>query len=387
MLYVMGAGGVILTLFVTIVFLLVSTRKRAGVIAGKMTQELLSSRELFLKLYENSPVPYLIVSHNGAITFPNTAAVRLFGVAKTALEGKQLFELLTAEDAEHFTILSSQFHQGSPISNEEVRIKRGDADNQWALLSVFPFNASGGTHNGLVTLVDITKQKEIDRAKSEFVSLASHQLRTPISSMQWNMELLMKSRAGELTQTQQLYAEKVMGGARRLKNIVDDFLSVSKLELGSLTPDVDVVDIANLLDDVVEEFEERLSTKELRLAVDCSGNLSARTDARLFRMVLQNLISNAIKYTPERGSVSLACGLERGELVIKVSDTGLGIPEKDQPKLFTKLFRASNVREQVSEGTGLGLYIVSLILRSLDGRISFTSQEGEGTTFVVRLPN
>lgn len=384
--YAVAAGIVAILLFLLVLFLLVATRKRAGEIAGRMTEGLLSSRELFLKLYENSPVPYLLVSGKGTITFPNAAAIRLFGIGKRELEGKDLFESITMDDKEHFNVLPAKFRQGSPISNEEVQIKRTDQKNQWALLSIFPFESSKGKHNGLVTLVDITKQKEIDRAKSEFVSLASHQLRTPISSMQWNIELLMKSKTGELSQEQQEYAEKVMTGAHRLKNIVDDFLSVSKLELGSLEPTIESVNITELLENVLEEFEERVEKKELKLHVDCMRNLSVSTDARLFRMVLQNLVSNAIKYTPEGGSVSVTCGNVSGDLEIQVADTGLGIPEEDQAKLFTKLFRAHNVREQVPDGTGLGLYIVSLILRSLGGRISFTSEEGKGTTFVVRLP-
>jgi PAS domain S-box-containing protein len=192
-------------LIATVTFLLLTTRERAGLIAERMLSDVLSSRELLLTVYRNSPVPYLLISHKGHITFPNDAALRLLGITATELEGSSLFDILLHDDETkqtHLDLVPVRFERGVPVSNEEALIKRTDGTLRWVSLSLYPFKTPGGVVNGLAALVDITKPKEIDKAKTEFVSLASHQLRTPIAAIQWHLELLGSPKLGALTDAQ-----------------------------------------------------------------------------------------------------------------------------------------------------------------------------------------
>lgn len=387
-LYLLAAGALLSLLLAVIVFLLLATRRRAGALASRMTEELFSSRELFLELYRKSPVAYLLIDHDGIITFPNTAAVRLFGLTEEELEGKNIFKLFEGEDAEHIALLPISFQRNASIHNEEVQITTLGGGHRWALFSTFPFGRDGGKHKGLVTLADITKQKEIDRVKTEFVSLASHQLRTPISSLKWYAELLDSEKSGKLTKKQKDYLGKLERAIERMGTIVDDFLNVSRLELGTLEADLKPVDLAKLIDDILEEQAGQIDEKRLVIQKNYDERVTnVITDRHLLYMVLENIISNAVKYTHETGTIRVSYEGAGKQLIISVKDTGYGIPKDEQEKLFTKLFRASNVREQVPNGTGLGLYIAELTLKVLKGSITFTSELGKGTVFTVVLPN
>jgi two-component system, OmpR family, phosphate regulon sensor histidine kinase PhoR len=177
----------------------------------------------------------------------------------------------------------------------------------------------------------------------------------------------------------------VTASAERMNALIGDFLNVSRLELGTLTADKKNIDLQVLVDKIFDDFTGPVRTKKLTVVKDVRA-IHALSDERLLRMMLGNLISNAVKYTPESGSVTITAKTSGRELEIAVSDTGLGIPLNEQDKLFTKLFRASNVRDKVTDGTGLGLYVVKMAAEVLRGSISFTSTEGKGTTFIVRLP-
>jgi PAS domain S-box-containing protein len=382
--YIFGLGG-LLALFLSFsLFLLLSTRRRAERIANRLTEDVLSSRELFMKLYRNSPLPYLLLSYDGIITFPNQAAVRLFGATQQDLEGKDFFKTIRNGD-EHVELLLEQYRRGVSLHEEELRMVCPDGSERWILLSIFPLDVSHGRHNGLAAIVDITKQKEVDKAKTEFVSLASHQLRTPISSLKWNAELLASPRLGELNERQQEQITTIRRSVERMNTIVNDFLNVARLELGTLKADLDAVHVGQLIENMLGDLTPLTTQKKLVIQKNIQVE-HIRTNPRLLRMILDNLLSNAVKYTPEGGEIRIEAEKKGGEIVIVVSDNGLGIPENEQGKLFSKLFRASNVRDTVQDGTGFGLYIVKLALNVLGGTISFSSKLNQGTTFTIKLP-
>lgn len=246
---------------------------------------------------------------------------------------------------------------------------------------------------------DITHDKEIDQAKSEFVSLASHQLRTPLSAINWYAEMLLNGDAGELNNDQKKYLQEIYDGNQRMVDLVNSLLNVSRLELGTFVVEPEPTNVVDLSKSVIEEQQPQLLTRKQKLTVSISDNLPIiSVDPKLLRMVMQNLLSNAIKYTNEGGKISFDMQLdnEGKNLVIIVSDNGLGIPKEQQDKIFTKLFRADNVKESDTEGTGLGLYIVKSVVEHSGGSIVFESpykvetsegeKEEQGTRFTVKLP-
>ena len=361
---------------------------KAEALAAHMTSDLSSSKELFLNLFRNSPIPYVLIKRSGEITLANTAAIRLFSVTKGELDGKNVFDLVTAEDDDKGTdrigFIGSLFRAGNFINDEELEAKRPDGTNRWVMFSAFPF---GAKHDGLVTLVDITKQKEIDIAKSEFVSLASHQMRTPLSSMGWNIELLASGKFGSLTNEQNELIARIERGLRSMNAIIKDFLDVSQLELGTFASQASKFSLTSFLNEVSDEFVEQIATKRIDLQKEYGlKDITITTDKRLLHMVVSNLTSNAVKYTPEGGVVKISYHTKAGRLIILVADTDIGVPQEDQERLFTRFFRASNARDAVIKGTGLGLYIAKKSLDILGGEIEFTSVPGEGTTFTITLP-
>lgn len=241
----------------------------------------------------------------------------------------------------------------------------------------------------VVVFRDVTQEQAVDRAKTEFVSLASHQLRTPLTAINWFVEMLLDGDAGELTSKQKEILTDVHTSSTRMAELVSALLNVSRLELGTFAIHPMPVKLDGICSDTVKELSQKIQDKNLSVTQDCASNLGEYMgDKDLLYIIFQNLLSNAVKYTPDGGDVRVE--VERreaeGKVVIRVQDTGYGIPADQQDQIFTKLFRADNVKAHDTTGTGLGLYIVRAILEAAGGNISFTSVEGEGTTFTAELP-
>jgi PAS domain S-box-containing protein len=236
---------------------------------------------------------------------------------------------------------------------------------------------------------DITKEKEIDKAKTEFVSLASHQLRTPLSTVNWYSEMLLTGDVGEVTTDQKKYLEEIYNGNQRMVDLVNTLLDVSRIELGTLVVESKPTDIIKLTQNVINEQKLQIIKKRIKLSPSHEDHIPLiKSDPKLLKMVIQNLLSNAIKYTPDGGKISISIFRdEKKNVILKMSDTGYGIPKNQQDKIFTKLFRADNVVGKDTEGTGLGLYIAKSIVEQAGGKLWFESRENKGTTFYAALPS
>ena len=346
-----------------------------------------ANQSMYRQLYQKSPVPYFVIDILGVVTSANTAAARLLGMQQNKMIGINIFDLLDTVNEEHKETLVTKFKGGLGVTDEMVKIKRTDHREVWSLLSLFQFENSSHQKQGLLTLVDITRQKKAEDAKSEFVSLASHQLRTPIAGMKWSAELLEMDSPDTLTEGQRRYMARLLESITRMARLVDDFLRVSRFELGNFTADYGPVDLPVLFQDVFRELDSTVKNKGLVIENNFAPEITAvMSDPNLLRMIITNLCSNAVKYTPPGGTVQLVYKEENGFLKFEVTDSGMGIPLSDQDQIFSKLFRATNAVRDVPDGTGLGLYIVREAVAVLRGKISFTSVEGRGTTFTVQFP-
>lgn len=347
----------------------------------------IASEELYVKLYENSPVPYMIIDGDGHVKSANMSAIRMLGVTQTKVLGVNIFSFLGNDSAEHLDLIVEKYRGRVPISSEMVRVKRQDHREAWALLSLFSFSNNAGERIGLLTLVDITKQKKAEDAKSEFVSLASHQLRTPIAGMKWSAELLKMDNPETLTERQVKYIDRLLISIKRMGTLVDDFLRVSRFELGTFHAEITKFSLTNLFEDIMEEQAQKVKQKQISVRTFFDKSIdNILSDTNLLRMIVTNLYTNAVKYTREEGTVHIGFGKKDGQLVITIADNGMGIPIEDQDEIFSKLFRASNAVRNVPDGTGLGLYIVREAVAVLRGSVSFTTTENVGTTFEVILP-
>jgi signal transduction histidine kinase len=230
--------------------------------------------------------------------------------------------------------------------------------------------------------------KEIDRSKTEFVSLASHQLRTPLSTIGWYAEMLLAGDAGKITAEQTRYVEEIYQSNRRMAELVGSLLNVSRIELGTFSVEPEPTDLVKLAQNIVKGLEPQIFARKINFRENYGSNIPVmNVDPKLMGMVIENLASNAIKYTPEEGSVTLQLKHQAHGTQIIVADDGLGIPSGQQDKIFSKLFRADNVKTHDTEGTGLGLYLVKSVVDYSGGTIRFKSKENKGTTFYVSIPD
>ncbi len=233
--------------------------------------------------------------------------------------------------------------------------------------------------------IDLNKQV-IDKAKTEFVSLASHQLRTPATAVKWYTELLLENK--EISkETRTLYTTAVYDANERMIELINSLLNVSRIELGHLAVDPIPVDFLKLCKDEEKGLAPLLSEKEIHIVWKGESEIPPMIgDPKLLGVIIQNLLSNAVKYTPHQGLVQIEFSRRGENLSMVVTDTGIGIPKEQQQKIFTKMFRAENAAAQHTDGNGLGLYLTKAIVEIMDGEISFVSEENKGTAFHVMIP-
>jgi two-component system phosphate regulon sensor histidine kinase PhoR len=233
----------------------------------------------------------------------------------------------------------------------------------------------------------VTELQSLDQAKTSFLASASHDLRTPLTSILGYVEILADAEAGPIVPQQATMLDAVARNARRLQTLIEDMLTISTIELGKFTSSLRPVDLAAVVPRAAEVIRPSAADKDLVFEVDCPpGGLMVDGDAGQLDRVVVNLLSNAVKYTPRYGRVTLTASGDGDQAVLTVADTGMGIPEQDQKSLFTRFFRASNAVERAVPGSGLGLSIVRSVVANHHGAVTLESAEDRGTTVTVRIP-
>ena len=237
---------------------------------------------------------------------------------------------------------------------------------------------------------DITKEKEVDKLKTEFVSVASHQLRTPLTAIRWYIEEVYNEELGRINKDQKDYLKQVLESNKRMIRLVNDLLNVSRLESGRITVEPVLTDLSQLIEGAITESDIMAKARNCRLIfIKPKERLPAiKIDPALIGQVINNLISNAIKYSKTGGikcQVRVELAPKGKNVMISVKDNGIGIPKNLQPRVFEKFFRADNAVKLETQGTGLGLYIAKTIIEVSGGQIWFKSGSG-GSTFVFTLP-
>jgi signal transduction histidine kinase len=310
----------------------------------------------------------LLFGPDGQTAFSNPAIERHLGAVPRTLTS--LLPLALQEAA----------RSAAGLRREDSADAEVGSPARWLRASAIPVGDDGAV---LLVVRDVTEAKRLDAIRRDFVANASHELKTPAASIQ---------AAAETIQTASLedpdviprFAAQLESEAVRLSRIVGDLLDLSRLESGS---DLDeAVAFDAVLRDEAERFEEPASEAGVRLTVRADVVPRVHGSARDLALLVRNLVDNAIRYTRAGGRVDVALGSAAGDVVLSVSDTGLGIPQRDLPRIFERFYRVDRARSRETGGTGLGLSIVRHIVENHGGRISVESELGRGTTFEVRLP-
>jgi signal transduction histidine kinase len=277
----------------------------------------------------------------------------------------------------------------------EFRIVRSDGAERWLYLrGEMQAGRERGAQRLVSTVLDITERKHAEllleqqyREKDEFLSFISHELRTPLTAIKGYANLLLGGECGELSVDQEDSLRIIQRNADHMVSLIDDLLNLLHLESGKMKLEFSLVLLAPLLEQVVATFRPQFMAKQQRVLLELSHQLpSIVADASRLAQVFTNLISNAHKYTPEGGQITLRAWREDDQVFVAVADSGVGISPEDQAQLFTKFFRAKHHLVRSERGTGLGLAISRQLVELHGGRIAVTSAPDRGSTFMVSLP-
>lgn len=329
----------------------------------------------------------------GEITLVNHSTELLTGWSASELIGKRLVHVLKLFNKEGLEIpvekrpLRLALLRREKIINSKNFYLHKDGHRFPVSITATPIIFNNQVIGGVNVFRDITREWEIDRMKTEFISLASHQLRTPLAAMKWFSEILLSGDSGKLSAEQADLIHNIAQSNERMIDLVNTLLNISRIESGRIIIEPVPTDLARLINELLIEIRNRLDEKKLKFVVSVHAGLEKiPLDPKLIRHVYLNLLTNAIKYTPENGEISVFVSRKADQVISQVTDNGYGIKRADQPKIFQKFYRAANTAKRVPEGVGLGLYLAKIITESSGGKIWFQSREGQGTTFWFSLP-
>lgn len=286
------------------------------------------------------------------------------------------------------TITSSmRYYLSRPLDGKRIPVQ----------VTASPVVVGGKVIRVIAVIRDVSKELELERTKTEFVSVASHQLRTPLSTVNWYTEMLLSGEIGEMNVKQKDYLNEIYSGNQRMIDLVNALLNVSRLEVGAFIVEPQDVNLKDIVVEVLNENNKAIQEKKLIVNLNLDPNIpEVEADPNLVRIIIQNLITNAVKYTKSKIDISMASqeGVKVNQkdrtdlkgILLKISDDGVGIPDAQKSRIFTKLFRADNARLKDPQGSGLGLYIVKSIIDQTSGEIWFDSEENKGSTFYVLVP-
>jgi PAS domain S-box-containing protein len=324
----------------------------------------------------------VIIDKYGKIITFNKAAESMIGwTAKEAI-GHDLADIIQIDYQSSIKVTKQTIGNRSSLY-----FIRKDKSKFPADISTSSFVQDGNILGTITLFRDVTAERNIDTMKNEFISLASHQLRTPLAAIKWYSKILLEGDTGKLLPEQIEAADSIYTSTERMIDLVNSLLNITRIESGRIIVEPKPTDLKQMIEDIVKEIKIRYMDKKQNISLSVQGEIPIiDIDPRLIRQVFVNLLTNAAKYTPEKGSVIIAISKNDTDVITEVRDTGVGIPEKEQQKVFDKFYRGENTANQETSGTGLGLYLVKDIVEISKGKIWFKSQEGKGTIFWVSLP-
>jgi signal transduction histidine kinase len=313
----------------------------------------------------------LVLDENHHILLANQTIYEIFNLNGTPILGNHVKDVIANAD---LSALIDRARNGA-LKYHEINFDDGRVFN--AQYTPLPRIGSA------VTMQDISYLKEIDRLKNDFIHTVSHDLRSPLTSVLGYMELI--ERVGTLNESQHEFLERLRAGVHHMTSLVNELLDLGRLESGFDTRR-EIVHLDNVLEYSLNVFDNQIKEKNIQVTCGISDNLKPlRANPIRIRQMIDNLIGNAIKYSPKNGSVKVDMTMQENQVILRVTDSGPGIPSEEQNRIFEKFFRASN-RPQNVEGSGLGLAIVKSIVESHQGRVWVESKVGVGSTFIVLLP-
>jgi len=334
----------------------------------------------------------LAADQNGIIMFVNDAIKQMLGTNDAKLIGHKVADVFNLKD-ENGKVIENKDHpipkvlKNGKVTRDLVYISNGQSD-----LAVSVTSAPIILFNEVVGVVqifhDITREKQVEKMKDEFVSIASHQLRTPLGIIRWYLEDLKDSGVIDVMDgNSRDYLEEVYKSNDRMIRLVNNLLYASRIDSGTTKDKPTKIDIIPLIKTIIKELETFAVKREVKINLAAkTDHLYIKIDESKFREIVYNLLTNGIKYNKEGGFVKVGIEVKEGYINLVITDSGIGISDEDQKKLFTKFFRSERAKLADTEGSGLGLYIAKSYIEKCNGKIKVKSAVDKGTTFLVTIP-
>jgi signal transduction histidine kinase len=389
--------GYTFVVYITIIYSLTIAGAFSSVVS-----EIIERREQQIKIERDRVSSIIDHLHNGIllidnyhqITFANKHVAKLMEMPQESIINLKITKENLQKNKVYSHIYKVFFpseRYRSPSLKQEYEITLDNSEHTILKVETVLVTSIENQMLGFMKVIhDVTREKAVDRMKSEFISIAAHQLRTPLSAIKWSLKMVLDGDLGKPTEEMNEFITKSYKTNERMIRLVNDLLNVSRIEEGRFFYKFSPLNLVEFINGVVLDFIPLC--KDKKIAITWSPpkeNIPLiQGDADHLRLAIQNLLDNALKYTPNNGmiTISLQKVKSKGELILRIKDTGVGIPQDEQERIFSKFYRGTNVIKLQTDGSGLGLFIVKNIIERHDGTVTFDSTE-KGTTFTIILPS
>jgi len=324
----------------------------------------------------------LVFDNNSRLSLVNPQVERLFEVRKEKILRKSILELNRFPGFKPLvSLLGGEIRE---FFRKELRIRV----NFILEITTVPMIVKEEKVGTLVVLHNVTREKLVDRMKSEFVTLAAHQLRTPLSAVKWSLMMLLEEDLGKLNEEQKKFLQDTYKTNEKMIFLVNSLLNVSEIEEGKYLSKIVLSSIEDIIQSIVDAHKKEIERRKLRFEFKKPKEQLPKLmlDVEKMKIAIRNIFDNALRYTLPGGKVSISLRRDEKEIEVQIQDTGVGILQYQQEKVFTKFFRGASIIKLETEGTGLGLFISKNIIEAHGGRIWFESEEGKGSTFYFTIP-
>ena len=340
-------------------------------------------REQFRAILSGMVEGVIAIDDDRRVLFANDRAGRLLAFHPAEAAGQRLAEVVGRPG---FREIVDKGLTGTGPHREELDGKGAGGRSLAVYVSRFP---GPGEPGAVVVVHDVTELRQLERMRQDFVANVSHELKTPLAVIKSSVEALIDGAAQDPAACG-MFLTQVSAESDRLEELIQDLLSLARIESGALALELQPVPLNKAIDDCLERNQARAEAKTLTLVEkppkDAPATVPALADPDALRQILDNLVDNAIKYTPNGGRVTIRWNATAGHVSFEVEDTGVGIPEKDLPRVFERFYRVDKARSRAVGGTGLGLAIVKHLVQAMKGGVRVRSTVGKGTAFTVTLP-
>lgn len=359
-------------------------------IISEKENSLISEKDRFASLIENLRDGIVVLDNKNYIIFINKAAEEIFGIHKHEALNKQIdlemYENSKFKNLIRVILLKTENTEGGWIKPTEINLLSPGQ------IPVQVYSINIHEKNDMVSVMkvvrDISREKEVERMKNEFIFIAAHQLRTPLSAIKWVFSMILGGDIGKITLEQKDILDKGETATQRMIDLVNDLLNVSRIEEGKFDYNFEEISLYEIIQKTADIEKNKIRERELNFKIIMRDeNIpKIKGDKEKLLLVFQNLIENAINYTFKKGSVIINLKSDNENVIAEIEDNGIGIPKSQLNRLFNKFFRGSNVIKMQMEGTGLGLFIAKNIIEKHHGKIEVESEEGKGTKIIIFFP-